>query len=228
MQCRFSRLAACFTSRLTTRSRQRSVLLSFEGIDGCGKSTQARLLSQWLREQGHDVVEIREPGGTPLGEIIRGLLLDSMADLSAPAELFLFAAARAQLVDQVIRPALKSGAIVVADRFTDSTLAYQGGGRSVAPDAALEAINRIATGDVEPSLTFWLDLPLDVARSRRDGLGAPDRMERAGDDFYRRVDQAYRKLAESSPDRVLRIDAAQDVDLIQRGLQAAVQARLDM
>lgn len=202
------------------------MLISFEGIDGCGKSTQARLLSTWLLDQGRTVVELREPGGTPLGEAVRALLLDPNADIAASAELFLFAAARAQLVEHVIRPALEAGHMVVADRFTDSTLAYQGGGRSVASQKELAAVNHLATAGLKPDLTFWLDIPLNVAAARRKASEL-DRMERAGPTFYERVAESYQQVAVFHPNRIVRVDATEDIASIHGTIHEVVAARLE-
>ncbi|MGH2499622.1 MAG: dTMP kinase, partial [Candidatus Limnocylindria bacterium] len=156
------------------------LFLSFEGGEGSGKSVQARALAAWLAESGHEVVATREPGGTPLAEHVRELLLHAAdVPLSAEAEALLFSAARAQLVRDVIGPALAAGKIVVADRFFDSTLAYQGHGRG-ADLAGLAAATRLAVGAVRPDRTFLLDLPVEVALARARGrLGGrvPDRFE---------------------------------------------------
>lgn len=169
------------------------MLFSFEGIDGSGKSTQAQLLSSALKKEGHSVIDLREPGGTELGEDIRHLLLSPATKVSARAELLLFLAARAEVVNQVIAPALDRGDIVIADRFTDSTLAYQGHGRQVAPISELRRLNSFATSGIQPTRTYLIDLPVDVAESRR--AGAPDRMEKTGADFYGRIRNGYLTIA---------------------------------
>jgi dTMP kinase len=197
------------------------MLVSFEGVDGSGKSTQAARLAGALRADAADVVAIREPGGTALGERIRALLLEGAA-MSPWAEAALFAAARAELVEEVIRPALARGAIVVCDRYVDSSLAYQGIARGLGLEAVLE-LNRLATGGLLPDRTFLLALPAGdaLARSR----GAPDRIEREGLDFLRRVDAAYRELAERFPERIVVLDATlSEAELAYRvrdGLRAA-------
>ncbi|HEX5467928.1 MAG TPA: dTMP kinase [Gaiellaceae bacterium] len=182
------------------------MFITFEGVDGSGKSTQARLLAERLRGDGYEVVGTREPGGTKVGERIRELLLGS--DQVAPwAEAMLFSAARAQLVDEVIRPALARGAHVVCDRYIDSSLAYQGLARGLGVERVLE-VNLAVTGSLLPDRTFLLVLPGDVAAKRRGQ--SPDRMEREGDEFAAEVDRAYREIAEVFPERVVVLDGMED------------------
>jgi dTMP kinase len=181
------------------------MFITFEGVDGSGKTTQARLLVQHLRGQGRDVVDTREPGGTALGEKVRDLLLNS--DRVAPwAEAALFTAARAQLVDEVIRPALARGADVVSDRYIDSSLAYQGLARGLGVERVLE-VNLVATAGLLPDRTFLLLIPVEDAAGRR--RSEPDRIEGEGDEFAAQVDRAYRELAEIFAQRVVVLDAAQ-------------------
>ena len=181
------------------------MFVSFEGVDGSGKTTQARLLAEQLRAEGREVVGTREPGGTALGEQVRELLLSG--DAMAPwAEATLFAAARAQLVDEVIRPALARGADVICDRYIDSSLAYQGLARGLGVERVLE-LNLLATGSLLPDRTFFLLLPPEEAERRRhDEL---DRIEREGSEFAADVDRAYRHLAEMFAERVVPTDATQ-------------------
>jgi dTMP kinase len=183
------------------------MFVSFEGVDGSGKTTQARLLAERLRAEGRDVVEAREPGGTELGERMREVVLGARHAIAPWAEAALFAAARAQLVDEVIRPALARGADVVLDRYIDSSLAYQGLARGLGVERVLE-LNLLASGGLLPDRTVLLLVDPAVAARRRDG--EPDRIESEGDAFAESVDRAYRHLAELFPHRILVADGALD------------------
>jgi dTMP kinase len=179
------------------------MLIAIEGPEGAGKTTQVRLLADRLRGRGFDPLVTREPGGTPVSEEVRRILLDSDA-LSARTELLLMLASRSALVEEVIEPALAAGRVVVTDRFHLSTLAYQGHGRALSlPEVA--AMNRFATGGLEPDLTVLLDVEAEVGAGRKGGAVEPDRIERAGEAFHRRVVGAYRLLA-GEDDRVERLD----------------------
>lgn len=171
------------------------------------------------------MVEVREPGGTPLGETIRSLLLDPSGDVSERAELLLFAAARAHLVDRVIRPALGAGQIVIADRYTDSTLAYQGGGRGLASHDTLYTMNTLATGGVLPVLTVLVDLPVEKAALRR-GDSPPDRMEQEDLAFFERVRTSYLSIAADQPQRVLALDGTLPKTELHERVLAAVRLHL--
>jgi dTMP kinase len=182
------------------------VFVTFEGGDGSGKSTQAALLAEHLAAAGREVVATREPGGTLLGEKIRGLLLDG-EHLAPWAEAALFAAARAQLVDEVIRPALGRGADVVSDRYLDSSLAYQGLARGLGVERVLE-LNLLVTSALMPDRTFLIAVPPDEAAARKGG--APDRIEREGPEFAAEVDRAYRELARIFGQRVVVVDGTRN------------------
>jgi dTMP kinase len=199
-------------------------LIAFEGVEGAGKSTQLDLLRQALEGRRREVVVTREPGGTPAGERVRALLLDPEVELDPRAEALLFAAARAELVAEVIRPALERGAVVLSDRYLDSSLAYQGGARGLGR-GPVEEVNRFATGGLLPDLVVLLDLdPADgLARRARD----PDRIEAQDIDFHRRVREAFRDLAAADPGRFAVIDAAAPVPEVAIRVQAAVLALLE-
>ena len=186
------------------------MFVTFEGLDGSGKTTQVELLAAALEKDGRDVVVTREPGGTPLGEEVRHLVLHGR-EMSAWAEAALFTAARAELVEHVIRPALERGADVLCDRYLDSSLAYQGIARGLGVDTVL-AFNLHAIGDVIPDLTFVLLLEPHAAAARYGGQR--DRMEREDDEFRERVDAAYRKLPELFPNRVVPVDGARPAEEI--------------
>jgi dTMP kinase len=196
------------------------VFVTFEGADGSGKSTQAELLRAALAAEGRDVVLTREPGGTDLGERIRALVLDG-PEMTPWAEAALFAASRAQHVEQVIRPALERGADVVCDRYVDSSLAYQGIGRGLGVDEVLE-LNLRATRGLLPDTTVLLLLDTRTAAAR---AGESDRLEREGDDFRRTVDAAYRVLADRFPDRIVTIDATGEPDAIAREVHERLRDR---
>jgi dTMP kinase len=191
------------------------VFVTFEGVDGSGKTTQAALLAEKLRREGRDVVETREPGGTELGEQIRELLLDGGA-ISPWAEAALFAAARAELVERVIRRAIEEGADVVSDRYVDSSLAYQGLARGLGLDRVLE-LNLAAVGGLLPDRTALLVVPSAVAAARRSPAG--DRIEREGAEFAGRVEEAYREIARRFPERVLVFDGTRDPGTLAREIR---------
>jgi dTMP kinase len=182
------------------------MFVSFEGVDGSGKSTQAALLADWLREQGRTVLATREPGGTPLGEAVRDLVLHG--DEVAPwTEAALFAAARAQHVERAIRPALERGEDVVCDRYLDSSVAYQGIARGLGEDRVLE-LNLVVTRGLLPDRTFLV--LLDPAEARRRGRDERDRIEREPDEFMQRVGEAFRSLAARFPDRIVAVDGSRE------------------
>jgi dTMP kinase len=183
------------------------MFVTFEGLDGSGKTTQVELLKKHLEREGREVVTTREPGGTEVGEHIRNVVLHLDHPVVPWAEAALFAAARAQLVAEVIRPALERGAVVLCDRYVDSSLAYQGIARGLGVEPVLE-LNLRATGDLLPDRTFLL--LVDPDESRRRGGDTRDRIEREDDEFVRKVDAAYRELAELFPSRILAVDGSLD------------------
>lgn len=184
------------------------LFFSFEGVDGSGKSTQAGFLVNALRRAGHTVEAVREPGGTALGEAIRAVLLNPESEITPRAELLLFAAARAQLVAAVIEPLLASGTHVVADRYTDSTVAYQGAGRQLAHLIPIDILNEIATGGRMPDRTYLISLS-PVESTRRRATRSADRMEMTDEAFSLNVAESYRHLARRFPARVLDLDGTQ-------------------
>ena len=196
--------------------------ISFEGTEGSGKSTQIDLTAEWLRSQGHEVITLREPGGTPIGEETRHLLKSSDANhnMTPEAELLLMNASRAQLVREVIQPALEAGKAVLCDRFHDSTTVYQGYGRGL-DLAAVKSVIDFAVGDCRPQLTLLLRISVDVSEARRAERGATerDRFEEAERDFFERVDRGYTELAKQEPDRVKLVDATQSVDDVQHAIR---------
>lgn len=199
----------------------RGRLISLEGGEGAGKSTLLAGLSAHFERSGMDVLYTREPGGTPVGEAIRALVLDpAHRGMAVETELLLMFAARAQLVREVLQPALVSGRWVLCDRFTDASYAYQGGGRSI--DATrIGELERIATGGLKPDLTLLLDLPVAHGRARASQRSDADRIEVERDDFFERVRVTYLARAQAEPARFRVIDALQPVDAV---LQAAVAA----
>ena len=194
------------------------MFVTFEGIDRSGKTSQAGLLAEAL---GDEAVLVREPGGTPAAERIRELVKDPERSLSPIAETLLFGAARADLIDQVIAPALAAGKVVISDRYIDSTVAYQGGARGLGIDR-VERLNDWIAGGLWPDLTFLLEVDLDAARKRR---GEPDRFENEGESLQQAVAAAYEELAERHPERYVRIDARRPKREVHEQVLAEVRAR---
>ncbi|HTL66402.1 MAG TPA: dTMP kinase [Lacunisphaera sp.] len=214
---------------MSTKAKPAGMLISFEGSEGSGKSTQISRLAAQLERKGREVIATREPGGTEIGEQIRGIIVhNSKGDEMCPeTELLLFTAARAQLVREVIAPALLRGAIVLSDRYLDSSTVYQGIARNLAPGPVNE-INRFAVGTVMPDLTVVIDVPTEVslARIRQRASGLPDRMERQNIEFYTKVREGYLLLAKQWPDRVVVIDGTLPPDAIDKRIWTEVQKRL--
>jgi dTMP kinase len=210
----------------------RGLFITFEGSEGCGKSTQVELLAQRLRALGHRVRVVREPGGTPIGEEIRHTLQHSQDNvaMTAEAELLLLNASRAQLVREIIRPALASGEMILCDRFYDSTVAYQSYGRGLDLKMA-KAVIAIAVGDTHPDLTLLLQVPPETAAERlraRQSASSPvrDRMEEAGESFFKRVAEGYQAIAAAEPKRVRTVDAGADANTVSAAIWSLVQPRL--
>jgi len=201
-------------------------LLSFDGVDGAGKGCQIELFCQWLAESGHDVVACRDPGSTELGEAIRDILLDSTAiPIHRRSEMLLYMAARAQMVEQVIRPALAAGKTVVSDRFLLANVVYQGHAGGLDVDT-LWQVGGVATDGIEPTLTFLLDIDPGVAIERIQR--AHDRMEQQGLEFARAVRAGYLAEAARRPDRIVVVDAARAIAPIQADIRAAAARLLDI
>jgi dTMP kinase len=196
--------------------------ITFEGIDGAGKSTHIEAVAQRLREAGATVVCTREPGGTPLAERVRDIVLHTTMDVLTEA--LLVFAARHDHLDQVIKPALAAGHTVLCDRFTDATFAYQGGGRG-APVAVLEQLETLVQGVLQPDLTIWFDLPPALAAERRAQARAADRFEQQDLVFFERVRSAYAARAEASPQRFARIDSSLVRELVWRQIDDVLKAR---
>jgi len=185
------------------------MLITFEGIDGCGKSTQLELLKKYLTANGRQVLSLREPGGTVLAEDIRNILLHSEHKLTRESELFLFESARADLVSKVIKPAIAEGKIVLCDRFYDSTTAYQGYGRGLDIEV-ISKINNFATQGLIPDITFYLHVSLETSNLRtRDKK--KDKIENSGDGFFSRVVKGYKELCKNEPLRFIEINAEGDI-----------------
>jgi dTMP kinase len=206
------------------------MFITFEGIDGSGKSTQIQLLKEMLERRNHVVTTLREPGGNILSEQIRQLLLDSREQVDPRCELLLFTAARAQLVSSVIRPALEAGNIVICDRYIDSSVAYQGYGRGLSIES-IESINDFATAGLIPDITFIFDLSVDDAAKRagfrsNDNQTKPDRMERSGDAFFERTKEGYLEIAKKSDRNIFIINANDAMNDIRQQVESIVNSYL--
>lgn len=188
----------------------KGMFITFEGVDGCGKSTQMRFLAEYLQSIGVDVVTTREPGGCTISEQIRDMLLSlDNYEITDMTEALLYAAARCQHVDEIIRPACDAGKIVLCDRFIDSSLAYQGSGRGLGIDRIMD-LNRYAIGDMMPDKTFFIDFPPEMAFNRMSKKRVHDRLETQSLEFYQNLYRGFKELAEMYPDRIITIDASGD------------------
>ena len=203
--------------------RRRGLFITFEGGDGAGKSTHLEFVRDTLAARGVEVLLTREPGGTPLGQVLRGLLLESDDAVSPVTELLLMAADRAEHVARIIRPALEAGKVVVSDRYADSSIAYQGYGLGLDLET-VRAVNRVATGGIEPDLTLLFDLPPGVGPSRRPRPG--DRIESRDPAYHERVRRGYLELAAADPGRFVIIDASQPVEAVRQRLREILEERV--
>lgn len=201
------------------------MLISLEGPEGSGKSTQARLLADRLRKTGREVVETKEPGGTPVGEVIREVLLHRAVHISPVVEMLLYSASRAALVREVIGPALQRGAIVITDRFADASRVYQGVAGGL-PALQVELITSVATGGLEPDLTLILDLDPVLGLRRADTRGQLDRLESKDLTYHQRVQQGYLDLARANPDRCVVVDAQASEEAVASVIWSVVRERL--
>lgn len=203
------------------------LFVTFEGTDGCGKTTQMKRAADWLRGRGYEVVSTREPGGCPISERIREIILDvGSAGMTAECEAMLYAAARAQHVSEVIKPAVKRGAIVLCDRFLDSSLVYQGVGRGLGM-GAVRALNRLGVDGCQPDLTLFYDISPERAMQRRRAASAPDRLELERKEFFEAVYGAYRALAAEDPERIAVIDADRPIDAVETDTRRCLAEALD-
>lgn len=204
------------------------MFISFEGIDGSGKSTQLTMLRDVLEARGHEVITIREPGATLLSESIREILLSNKQTITSTAELLLFSSARTQLVEMIIEPALQDGKYILCDRYVDSTTAYQGYGRQLNMEN-VRSCNTIATRGVMPHVTFFIDVAYEQAQQRMQftpGTSEPDRMERSGREFFERVRDGYLQIAKSEPQRFVVIDGHRRREEIHAEIVAVLETRM--
>jgi dTMP kinase len=213
-------------------------LIVFEGVEGCGKTTQIGRSHDWLVSSGilsqlqqagrlSDLILTREPGGTEICQAIRQLLLQPMTDepIQSQTELLLYAADRAQHVAGLLLPQLEQGALILCDRYTDSTVAYQGYGREL-DRALIDQLNQIATGGLQSDVTIWVDVPVEIGLARAKRRGESDRMEQATIEFHRRVQQGFTELAQRHGDRICRVDGTAAIDQVAEAVQAALLQRL--
>jgi dTMP kinase len=204
-----------------TSTTARGKFITLEGIDGAGKSTHLDWLADFFRNRGKTVVVTREPGGTPLGERLREVLLDNRQVMHAETEALLMFAARREHLDKVILPVLDQGSWVISDRFTDASFAYQGGGRGIAPHK-LAQLEDWVQGDFQPDLTLYLDVGVELGRRRTTVIKKADRFEKEQNEFFRRVRDAYLERAHSFPQRIVVIDATQPLEKVKKSIEDIV------
>lgn len=211
-----------------TAKLKKGIFISLEGIEGTGKTTQARLLSERLAQKGYDVVLTHEPGGTIIGNRIREILLHvDHGEMSYMTELLLYNAARAQHLSEKILPALNEGKIVITDRFTDSTVAYQGYGRGI-DISLIMSIDNIATGGIKPHLTILFDLDAEAGLKRNKGINKVDRLELEDIEFHRKVQEGYINIADKEPERIKIVDASMPLEIVEQKVWEIVRWRLEI
>jgi dTMP kinase len=198
------------------------MFITFEGIEGCGKTTQIELLYTYLEKKGHKVIKTREPGGTPFGESLRNAFLHAKMEVYPLSELLVFMAMRAQHVDELILPALKENTIVLCDRFTDASYAYQGYGRGI-DLSVIETLNKLVTKEIKPDLTILLDCPVESGLTRKAESALMDRFEKEELSFHRKISNAYEKLAKEEPKRFFVIDGTLDINAIHKTIGKKVE-----
>lgn len=202
------------------------LFITMEGPDGAGKTTQIDLLRDYLSGKGYDIIVCREPGGTPISEAVRQVILNKdFTEMGNMTELLLYAAARAQLMEEVIRPALLEGKIVICDRFVESSAVYQGIGRNMGIDLVYQ-VNQFAIGDTVPDLTIMIDLNAEIGISRKKKQAELDRMEREALDFHERVVDGYRQLSQLFPERIYKVDGSRTIEEIHQKIVAQVNKKL--
>ncbi|MFR2775655.1 MAG: dTMP kinase [Anaerostipes sp.] len=202
------------------------LFITMEGPDGAGKTTQIDLLRDYLSGKGYDIIVCREPGGTPISEAVRQVILNKdFTEMGNMTELLLYAAARAQLMEEVIRPALLEGKIVICDRFVESSAVYQGIGRNMGIDLVYQ-VNRFAIGDTVPDLTIMIDLNAEIGISRKKKQTELDRMEREALDFHERVVDGYRQLSQLFPERIYKVDGSRTIEEIHQKIVVQVNKKL--
>ena len=207
----------------------RGKLIVFEGVEGSGKTTQLQRIQDWLKRQSYSVITTREPGGTDLGQRLRQILLEtsSSEQITDEAELLLYAADRAQHVQTCLKPHLEQGTLILCDRFTDSTIAYQGYGRGLDLNL-IHQLNQIAIGGLQSDLTLWFDIDVVTGLERTKKRGASDRMEQADLAFHQRVQQGFTQLAQDHPQRIVRIDASNSIEQVTQQVQKVLSQKLQL